>query len=144
MDSSNCRKAMRGCVYLSDFRSCEHCHGIGHECDCIHPQTESDDDTLKPPSELSSPELLNIVPKMKSRAASDNPDRVEDPAAVLCNRSGTGRVSQLSRVSLLLDYVEHSPTTVDGPLKCRDGETGWLVDSHDAADANTRWAIIGD
>ena len=72
----------------------------------MNPQTESDYDPPKPPSEQSTPELLNIMLTVKSRAASNHPDRDEDLAAVLCHRSSTGRVNQLSRVSLLQDCID--------------------------------------
>ena len=83
----------------------------------MNTQTESDYDPLKPPSEHSTPELLNILLTVKSRAASDHPDRDEDLAAVLCHRSSTGRVNQLSRVSLLQDCIDHSPSTIHPTLK---------------------------
>ena len=80
----------------------------------MNPQTESDYDPLKPLSEQSTPELLNLIPTVKSRAASDHPDCDEDLAAVLCHRSSTGRVNQLSRVSLPQDCIDHSPCPVNG------------------------------
>ena len=82
----NGRKTKQKFIYVPLLVSCGRYHHISHQCD-IAPQTEASNDTSKP-----SFIIENIVLKLNNGAASDHPDRVEDAAAVLCNRNGTGRV----------------------------------------------------
>ena len=74
------------------------CRKVNHQCRDIAPETEVCKDTSK-----SSFMIENVGLKMNNGAASDHPDRVEDSAAVLCNRSGTGSFTKLSRVSFPQD-----------------------------------------
>ena len=94
MACAKCRKTNKKCLYLPQFQCCERCRHIGHQHGSIPPGTKSDDDIPRSPYKLSSLTPSIIDKMMHNGAASNYPDRVEDPAAVLCHRSDTGRVSQ--------------------------------------------------